>query len=47
MYYKIKREYQGVIPPGHNAGVIGNKPLVAIGFTGLKTLEKWKQLNNL
>ena len=37
-YYKIKREYGGVISPGHNAGVIGNEPLVAIDFTGLKTL---------
>jgi hypothetical protein len=26
----------GVIPPGHNAWVIGNEPVVAIDFTGLK-----------
>ncbi len=26
----------GVIPPGHNAWVIGNEPVVAIDFTSLK-----------
>ena len=26
----------GVIPPGHNAWVIGDEPVVAIDFTGLK-----------
>src|ERR671911_149121 len=25
-----------VIPPGHNAWVIGNEPVVAVDFTGLK-----------
>jgi hypothetical protein len=25
----------GVIPPGHNAWVIGNKPVIAIDFTSL------------
>ncbi|CAN5497953.1 hypothetical protein BH18THE2_BH18THE2_25400 [soil metagenome] len=25
----------GVIPPGHNAWVIGNEPVVAIDFTSL------------
>jgi hypothetical protein len=30
----------GVIPPGHNAWVIGNDPVVAIDFTGLKDYAK-------
>jgi hypothetical protein len=25
-----------VIPPGHNAWVVGNEPVVGIDFTGLK-----------
>jgi quercetin dioxygenase-like cupin family protein len=25
-----------VIPPGHNAWVVGNEPVVAVDFTGLK-----------
>jgi quercetin dioxygenase-like cupin family protein len=29
-----------VIPPGHNAWVIGNDPVVAIDFTGLKNYGK-------
>jgi hypothetical protein len=30
----------GVIPPGHNAWVVGNEPVVAIDFTGLKDYAK-------
>jgi hypothetical protein len=30
----------GVIPPGHNAWVVGNEPVVAIDFTGLKEYAK-------
>src|SRR5438093_3709559 len=26
----------GYVPPGHNAWVVGNEPLVAIDFTGMK-----------
>jgi hypothetical protein len=29
-----------VIPPGHNAWVIGNEPVIAIDFTGLKDYAK-------
>jgi quercetin dioxygenase-like cupin family protein len=29
-----------VVPPGHNAWVIGNEPLVAIDFTGAKQYAK-------
>jgi quercetin dioxygenase-like cupin family protein len=29
-----------VIPPGHNAWVVGNEPVVAIDFTGLKDYAK-------
>jgi hypothetical protein len=29
-----------VIPPGHNAWVIGNEPVVGIDFTGLKEYAK-------
>jgi mannose-6-phosphate isomerase-like protein (cupin superfamily) len=29
-----------VIPPGHNAWVIGNEPVVGIDFTGLKDYAK-------
>jgi EutQ-like cupin domain len=29
-----------VIPPGHNAWVVGNEPLVGIDFTGLKEYAK-------
>jgi hypothetical protein len=29
-----------VIPPGHNAWVIGDEPVVAIDFTGLKEYAK-------
>lgn len=29
-----------VIPPGHNAWVIGNEPFVAIDFTGMKDYAK-------
>ena len=25
-----------VIPPGHNSWVVGNEPVVAVDFTGLK-----------
>ena len=28
-----------VIPPGHNAWVIGDEPVVAIDFTGLKDTQ--------
>ena len=31
-----------VVPPGHNAWVIGNEPVVAIDFTGLKDYAKPK-----
>ena len=38
-----------VIPPGHNAWVVGNEPVVAIDFTGLKEyargLDLPKQIN--
>ena len=30
----------GVIPPGHNAWVVGSEPVVAIDFTGLKDYAK-------
>jgi len=30
----------GVIPPGHNAWVIGNEPCVTIDFTGAKEYAK-------
>ena len=29
-----------VMPPGHNAWVIGNEPVIAIDFTGLKDYAK-------
>ena len=29
-----------VVPPGHNAWVVGNEPVVAIDFTGLKDYAK-------
>jgi Mannose-6-phosphate isomerase len=29
-----------IIPPGHNAWVIGNEPCVAIDFTGAKEYAK-------
>ena len=29
-----------VIPPGHNAWVVGNEPVVAIDFTGLREYAK-------
>jgi EutQ-like cupin domain len=29
-----------IIPPGHNAWVVGNEPVVAIDFTGLKDYAK-------
>jgi quercetin dioxygenase-like cupin family protein len=29
-----------IIPPGHNAWVIGNDPVVGIDFTGLKDYAK-------
>ena len=29
-----------VIPPGHNAWVIGNEPVIAVDFTGLKDYAK-------
>lgn len=29
-----------VIPPGHNAWVVENKPVVGIDFTGLKEYAK-------
>jgi cupin domain len=29
-----------IIPPGHNARVVGNEPVVAIDFTGLKEYAK-------
>jgi uncharacterized cupin superfamily protein len=29
-----------VIPPGHNAWVIGDEPVVAIDFTGLRDYAK-------
>ena len=29
-----------VIPPGHNAWVVGNEPVVAIDFTGSKRIRK-------
>lgn len=31
-----------IIPPGHNAWVVGNDPVVAIDFTGLKDYAKNK-----
>jgi hypothetical protein len=30
----------GIIPPGHNSWVVGNEPVVAIDFTGLKDFAK-------
>jgi EutQ-like cupin domain len=29
-----------IIPPGHNSWVVGNEPVVAIDFTGLKEFAK-------
>ena len=29
-----------VIPPGHNAWVVGNEPVVTIDFTGLREYAK-------
>jgi mannose-6-phosphate isomerase-like protein (cupin superfamily) len=29
-----------IIPPGHNAWVVGNEPVVAVDFTGLKDYAK-------
>lgn len=29
-----------IIPPGHNAWVVGNEPVVGIYFTGLKDYAK-------
>lgn len=29
-----------IIPPGHNAWVVGNDPVVAVDFTGLKDYAK-------
>jgi quercetin dioxygenase-like cupin family protein len=29
-----------VIPPGHNSWVVGNEPVVAIDFTGVKDFAK-------
>jgi mannose-6-phosphate isomerase-like protein (cupin superfamily) len=29
-----------IIPPGHNAWVVGNEPVVSIDFTGLKEFAK-------
>jgi hypothetical protein len=29
-----------VIPPGHNAWVVGNEPVVSVDFTGLKDYAK-------
>jgi hypothetical protein len=30
----------GYVPPGHNAIVVGNEPVVMVDFTGLKELAK-------
>jgi len=30
----------GYVPPGHNAWVVGNEPLVAVDFTGMKEYAK-------
>jgi uncharacterized cupin superfamily protein len=30
----------GVVPPGHDAWIVGNEPCVAIDFTGAKTYAK-------
>lgn len=35
-----------IIPPGHNAWVVGNEPVVGIYFTGLKGLCQ-KELGGL
>ena len=29
-----------IVPPGHNAWVVGNEPVVAVDFTGLKDYAK-------
>jgi quercetin dioxygenase-like cupin family protein len=29
-----------IVPPGHNAWVVGNEPVVGIDFTGLKDYAK-------
>jgi|SRR5689334_175214 quercetin dioxygenase-like cupin family protein len=31
-----------IVPPGHNAWVVGNEPVVAVDFTGLKDYAKSK-----
>jgi len=30
----------GYVPPGHNAWVVGNEPLIAVDFTGMKEYAK-------
>ena len=35
-----------VIPPGHNAWVVGNEPVVGIDFTGLKEYAKNSNRHN-
>ena len=37
---KADQEIQTVIPPGHNAWVVGDEPCVSIDFTGLKDYAK-------
>lgn len=32
----------GIVPPGHDAWVVGNEPCVAIDFTGAKTYAQGK-----
>ena len=36
-----------VIPPGHNAWVVGNEPVVGIDFTGLKEYAELKSLTRI
>jgi mannose-6-phosphate isomerase-like protein (cupin superfamily) len=36
-----------VVPPGHNAWVIGNEPVVAVDFTGLADYAKNRQCQTI
>ena len=35
-----------LIPPGHNAWVVGNEPVVGMDFTGLKEYAKTEVVNS-
>ena len=37
---KVDREMLPIIPPGHNAWVVGDEPCIMIDFTGAKDYAK-------